>query len=115
MSVTIEVHAKHAGALLVEHIDAESTVEQLQIALAREFDLDASSVKLCAPLEFSARCRGLFYEITLWIILCPIPRHPPIDLPIVSSIVIHPGLGSLKPANYRPHMPRWRRWASRRR
>ncbi len=57
MSVrSVEVHAKHAGALLVQHIDVESTVEQLQIALAREFGLDASSVKMCG----SFKSRGLF-------------------------------------------------------
>jgi hypothetical protein len=86
MSVTIEVHAKHAGALLVEHIVAESTVEQLQIVLAREFNLDSSSVKLCASLEFSARCRGLFSGLPFGLFFAPFPNiHPLISRPFAPS------------------------------
>ena len=71
--MSVEVHAKHAGALLIQHINAESTVEQLQIALARDFGLDASSVKLCVIL--SSFCRGLFSNM-LRIVPCAIPRRP---------------------------------------
>ena len=73
--MSVEVHAKHAGALLIQHIDAESTVEQLQIALARDFGLDATSVKLCVNssssrgvVDCSRICIGLFHA--------PFPKRP---------------------------------------